>query len=96
MTQAQLFDRRPDRGRRTQLPEPWRRLDDGAGKLGSRYGHPAGYVIQHCGHPTALWPYALYGPDDRLILAGNGRAFQNLQAAGAEVARRLMEGAKDR
>lgn len=48
---------------KTVLPEPWRRTDDGwTGKCGARYEHPAGYHIEHCGHPTALWPYALYGP----------------------------------
>ena len=75
--------------RRTLLPAPWRRVDGGSGKLGSVYAHPAGYTIQHCGHPTALWPYLLEGPAGEVILAPNGRAWQNLQAAGAEVLRRV-------
>lgn len=75
--------------RRTNLPEPWRRVDGAAGKIGARYAHPAGYAIEHCGHPTALWPYALYGPDGKMILAPNGRAWQKLEYAGAEVAARL-------
>lgn len=69
------------------LPAPWTRTDGGRGKIGSRYLHPSGYHIAHCGHPTALWPYALYGPDNRMILAPNGRAWRTLADAGAEVAR---------
>lgn len=76
---------------RTNLPAPWRRTDDGVGKMGSRYAHPKGYTIEHCGHPTALWPYALYGPDGQMILAPNGRAWQKLEHIGIEVNRRLME-----
>ena len=72
--------------RRTQLPPPWRRLDRSTRKTSAVYVHPAGYAIQHCGHPTALWPYALYGPGHRLILAPNGRAWQKLSLAAAAVA----------
>lgn len=78
--------------RRTLLPSPWQRVDAGAGKLQARYAHPAGYRIEHCGHPTALWPYALYGPDRKLILAANGRAFQNLKLAAVAVDKLLMAG----
>jgi hypothetical protein len=78
---------------RTRLPDPWRRIDNGAhGKCGARYVHPSGYWIEHCGHPTALWPYALYD-HGRMVLAPNGRAWPNLNAAAAEVARRLWKGA---
>lgn len=81
------------RARRTLLPAPWERIDGGRGKIGSRYLHPSGYLIQHCGHPTALWPYALYTPDDYMVIAPNGRAWQNLQAAAIEVDRLLAGGA---
>jgi hypothetical protein len=77
------------RRRRTNLPEPWRRVDQGHGKTFARYEHPAGYLIEHCGHPTALWPYALYGPDGAMILAPNGRAWQKTTYAALEVERRL-------
>jgi hypothetical protein len=80
--------------RRTRLPSPWRRTDGGNATIGSTYEHPKGYTIQHCGHPTALWPYALYGPDDQIILAENGRAFRTSALAALEVDRRLMEGPK--
>lgn len=97
MTQLSLFTkkRKPSRqddarARRTNLPAPWTRIDGGSGKIGAVYVHsPGGYYIEHCCHPTALWPYALYNPQGHMILAPNGRAWQNLQAAAAEVARRL-------
>jgi hypothetical protein len=81
------------RERRTRLPEPWRRVDGGRGKLGARYVGPAGYVIENCGHPTALWPYALIEPGGRLLVAANGYAFRNLELAAAEVARIQRGGA---
>lgn len=34
-------------------PRPWR-------KTTARWLHVDGWEIQHCGHPTALWPWALY------------------------------------
>jgi hypothetical protein len=81
--------RRSEQSRRTTLPAPWQRVDGGVGKIGARYTHPSGYWIEHCGHPTALWPYALYGPDGRMVLAPNGRAWQKLIYAALEVRRRL-------
>jgi hypothetical protein len=76
----------------TVLPEPWRRVDGGSGKIGSVYKHPSGYWIEHCGHPTANWPYALYGPDGYMLLAPNGRAWPNLRAAADEVDAQIAAG----
>jgi hypothetical protein len=89
--QAPLFPIEPrgENARRTVLPPPWRRTDGGQGKIGATYAGPGGYWVQHCGHPTALWPYALYSPDGRLVLAPNGRAWRTLGLAAGEVARRL-------
>lgn len=70
--------------RHTKLPDPWTR------GLGQQYWHPSGYGIEHCGHPTAIWPYALYGPDGKVILQA-GHAWPTLQAAADEVKRRLWE-----
>ena len=81
--------------RRTLLPAPWRRTDGGSGKLFARYVHPSGYTIQHCGHPTANYPYALYGPDGRMILAPNGRAWAKLSFAALEVDAQLAVDATD-
>lgn len=39
------------------------RPDGTASKLSVRYTHPAGWVVYHCGHPTANWPYGLIAPD---------------------------------
>ena len=37
---------------------------------GRDYTHSDGWTIQHCGHPTALWPYILRTPEGRMILTG--------------------------
>lgn len=34
------------------------------------YTHPSGWKIQHCGHPTALWPYLIFDPSGKPILTG--------------------------
>ena len=86
--QAALLDVAPPPSvpRRTNLPEPWCRVDGGTGKLGATYRHASGWVIQHCGHPTANYPYALYNPEGFMVLAPNGRAWRNLVIAAAHVA----------
>lgn len=33
-----------------------------------------GWIIEHCGHPTANFPYMLYDPDGKPHFAVNGRA----------------------
>jgi len=70
------------------LPAPWRRLNPEAPKNHAVYVHPNGWRIEHCGHPTALWPYALYTPAGQLITAANGRAFRTSALAAAEVLQR--------
>src|SRR3954471_18568760 len=35
-----------------------------------QYRHAEGWRIEHCGHPTALWPYALFDPAGRMICTG--------------------------
>ena len=44
-------------------------------------GLPTGVRVEHCGHPTANYPYALILPDGSLVLAPNGRAFKYLKDA---------------
>lgn len=34
------------------------------------YVHETGWSIQHCGHPTANWPYALFDPTGRMYRQG--------------------------
>ncbi len=38
--------------------------------LSSRWTHPSGWRLEHCGHPTALHPWALYSPEGKLVLTG--------------------------
>lgn len=83
MTQLTLLEETP-------MPKPahpyplalgprWTRLSDAKdGKTRQHFTHDAGYDLQHCGHPTAIWPWQLIGPDGQLRLAPNGRAFRDL------------------
>ena len=59
-----------------------------------QFEHQDGWIIRHCGHPTALWPYELWNPAGQMILtgaaAGNppdyGTAWPTVAAAVAYVA----------
>lgn len=44
-------------------PRPW-------GKLNAQWKHRDGWWLEHCGHPTALWPWALYDPKGRMHCMG--------------------------
>jgi hypothetical protein len=46
-----------------------------------------GYSVQHCGHPTANWPYVGWAPNGAMILAPNGQGFARLKEAKATVER---------
>lgn len=49
----------------------WRRIDPRPwSKLTARWVHGAGWQLHHCGHPTALWPWALYSPAGDMVLTG--------------------------
>ena len=56
----------------------------------SRSFERAGYIVRHCGHPTALFPWYGIRPDGSYVLAPNGRAFRllrdALEATAAELA----------
>ena len=39
-------------------------------KCRARWLHVAGWRIEHCGHPTANQPWALYEPGGRMVLTG--------------------------
>ncbi len=71
-------------------PRPWH-------KLSACWRHADGWLLQHCGHATALWPWALYDPAGRMHLAGgaldrgvptHGRAWSSLDAATDYVMRK--------
>lgn len=46
-------------------------------KAGRDYQHSAGWRIEHCGHPTALWPYLLIDPNREIVLAGAAGPLRN-------------------
>lgn len=74
--------------RREPDPPAWRKIaGDPLGGKFVTYQHPASnWRIQHCGHPTALWPYYLISPDGlHPIVSHNGRGFRNLAASKAAV-----------
>jgi hypothetical protein len=43
----------------------------------------SGFIVMHCGHPTALWPYAILRPAGPAVIGPNGRGFQFLRDARA-------------
>lgn len=47
------------------------------GVYGRDYVHRAGWRIEHCGHPTALWPYLLLDPDGGIVLMGAAGPMRN-------------------
>ena len=65
----------------------WTRLSDP--KACTCYGrwlhNASGWLVEHCGHPTALWPYLVVRPGKDPIIAPNGHAFRTLQIAMAAV-----------
>lgn len=78
----------PDAPRAAE-PATWRKIaGDPLGGKFVTYQHPASnWRIQHCGHPTANYPYYLISPAGlHPIVSENGRAFRNLCAAKAAVA----------
>lgn len=46
-----------------------------------KYRHTSGYEIQHCGHPTALFPYMICTPSGLPVIAPNHMAFSKLKQA---------------
>jgi hypothetical protein len=63
----------------------WKRLRGGCGGLWELTG--TRYTVQHCGHPTALWPYTIHTPDGWMIVAPNGKGFRHLKDAQEEAER---------
>ena len=56
------------------------------GALGGTWRHRSGWIVQHCGHPTANWPYYAISPrGDSPIVGPSGRGFLKLQHAQAAV-----------
>src|SRR5215469_2795866 len=56
----------------------WVRLNPCAPSIAARFEHRDGWRLQHCGHPTANYPWLLTDPTGRVILTGaiNGKTQQ--------------------
>lgn len=50
--------------------EGWTRQAPKVAQFGASYTHVTGWQIQHCGHPTANWPYLLLDPSGEMVLTG--------------------------
>jgi hypothetical protein len=76
-------------GNTTKLGPGW----VASGKGCHRRFEKAGWMVAHCGHPTANWPWAVFGPDARLHTSGEacnwGYAFAYAADARAHVERHL-------
>lgn len=60
----------------------------GASKTSTAYRHEAsGWVVEHCGHMTAIHPYSarLDGSEYPLVIYRNGKGFDTLLLAIAEI-----------
>jgi hypothetical protein len=95
MSELTLFDIGPAEGKAGLR---WERVTNGTlGKLGARWfllddNRDTGYSIQHCGHPTANYPYTGTGPDGQMIVAQNGRGFMRLDLAQADLVTLYVKG----
>lgn len=71
-----------------EMPQLWEKTlgPSGHQTCGAQYLHtPSGWVVRHCGHPTANFPYYIETPRGRHIYAPNGRGFQLLKDAKQRV-----------
>ena len=62
----------------------WRRLSMVGDKTSTNWVHEeSGWQIQHCGHPTANWPYYAIDPEHPAdaTMTHNGRGFRTLRQA---------------
>lgn len=86
-------DNEPPRPRKRSGQRPgWTRCYGGTG---GKWQHESGWVVKHCGHPTALFPYTAgppgyTGAELPALIAKNGMAFSRLAYAQEAVERLLM------
>lgn len=63
----------------------WQREGNLGTKIGAIYFHAeSGWVVRHCSHPTANWPYYAIDPNDperRVAVTHNGQGFRTAQLA---------------
>lgn len=69
----------------------WRVLASGCG--GAWLHVASGWRVQHCGHPTALWPYYMQPPGQQhlAVVSHNGMGFTSLRVA-QQVTEELVAG----
>lgn len=71
-------------GKRSLVRIPgWTRLSvDTRVTCYGRWRHDSsGWRVEHCGHPTANWPYLILRPDGDPIVAPNAHGFRTLKLA---------------
>lgn len=61
----------------------WTRLSPPRAKLTAQWQHTSGWMVRHCGHQTALWPYFAVDPahPDATVVTHNGFGFRRLEDA---------------
>ena len=69
---------------KSRVREGWTRLDPkerSRGRCGALWMHISGWHIQHCGHPTALYPYYLHhrALPAQIVMSHNGMGFTQLR-----------------
>jgi hypothetical protein len=67
----------------------WSVAARGRSGKGATWRHASGWQLEHCGHPTANWPYSLRDPDHPrdCVVSFNGMGFKTVA-----VAKRVIEG----
>lgn len=53
------------------------------GKAATQRHDASGWTVEHCGHPTALWPYLLRHDErpETIVVAPNGYGFRRVHDA---------------
>lgn len=70
----------------------WTRLSEPGSKTSQQWVHDAsGWHVEHCGHPTANWPYVVLDADGRLQVGDHGRCHRTLRDAFDFVETRHLE-----
>ena len=66
----------------------WTRTPPKGDKVGAQWEHPSGWIVAHCGHPTAHFPYYLIHPKGWKLPA---LTFRHLEEAQGHVLRQLWQ-----
>jgi len=72
----------------------WTRLSAAGCKLSTTWRHDAsGWLVKHCGHQTANWPFYLVDPNysESLTMSHNGRGFLGARK-GIEAVEAILAG----